>query len=339
MELARRLDRVRPGQSSDGRYDVWVFDVVNRSERCLTCEMYDLRKANSFNATWHPSGEYLIVQVQKFPKRLGIEPATLATPDRAVHSDLYLIRFDRKDFWQLTRAGETGSAVLDPHFSYDGGQVVWTERIGTRQGRYGSWRLRTGVLQLKRGVPRLVKTRGYEPGEPGLRVSHEFTPDDRSILLSGNLEPGAAETGQNLYIFDTESGETRAADPQLASHNDEFARFSPRGDHIAWTTNRDLFPREPPRWYLEPSFCCAISGSWRSDGSSTRLASPSSTRGRAPRTALGEAYVGDFAWSPEGDTIARSCHRPGCRRVSARPFIGCGSTDELPAALKKANDR
>ena len=61
-------------------------------------------------------------------------------------------------------SNQNGGTVLDPQFSFEGDQILWSERVRSRIGRWGEWVLR--VAQFRRGaVPRVAKPRTFEPGE------------------------------------------------------------------------------------------------------------------------------------------------------------------------------
>ena len=66
-----------------------------------------------------------------------MDAAQLATPIRGVHSELWVIHRDGRSAWQLTRGQQRGAAVLDPHFSYEGNRLVWSERQSSVERPWG----------------------------------------------------------------------------------------------------------------------------------------------------------------------------------------------------------
>ena len=204
IEGGARVDWSRQGEwlafdkaGTDGRYDVYVTSTDRLTERCLTCEMYAFRKDNVLNPVWHPSGERLVVQVQSHPKRLKFvaDPLQLLTPDRALHSELYDIDRKGKHFTLLTRFGASGTAVLDPHFSFDGERLLWSERIKARKGRYGAWQLRSGRFRVNRvGIVRLKKIAFHPAPADALIVPQGYTPDDRGAWWPRTSNPGSRPT-------------------------------------------------------------------------------------------------------------------------------------------------
>jgi Tol biopolymer transport system component len=229
-----------------GNYQLWVMKRDGTFERCLTCEPLDLRRENCINPTWHPSGDWIVFQLQSQAKRLGFGPVELATGDRGLWSEIEVIRRDGRGFWQLTRVHENGGTVLDPQFSFEGDQILWSERVRSRVGRWGTWALR--VAQFRGGaVPRLAKPRTFEPGEQRLYLSgSSFTPDDQGALIAGNLDPGQPENGMDVYRLAFEGGAV-----ERLTHTprgwDERATYTVKGDRILWVSASEITLRDVGR--------------------------------------------------------------------------------------------
>ncbi len=275
--------------NSQGVYDLYVMNAVSGSERCLTCDQYDLRKIHSLSPVWHPSGDYLVFQVQDRPRRVRLDTLDLATPHRGLHGDLWAISRDGKDIWQLTQIAANGGAVIDPHFSHEADRLVWSERLENYRGRWGYWSLRVAGFEIKRGLPRLGKVRTFRPQTPpGFVVANGFTPDDRGLLLS-------AEAGGDILRLDMESGtsEHLTATPD---HRDELVSTAPRSDRLVWVSDRGIARRRGQRlpyrgdlWFM--------SESERTQERLTFFNHPKSDH------TLGEALIDDLAWSPQGDRL------------------------------------
>lgn len=275
---------------ADGRYDLYVRDLATDFERCLTCEFYDFRRAHALNPAWNPSGSHLVFQAQLHPRRLGLDADELASPERALWSDLWLVRADGKDYWRLTRGSEQGSAVLDAHFSFEGEHLLWTERVLSRQGRWGTWRVRSARLGFRRGTPRLSKLSvpdGLE--QRGLAVAQGFLADDRDFLLTAQLDTDPDSAALELYRVRVDASGRARAEPLTRSRGGfhEYARLSPRGDLVAFTSDAEL-PRGERRTEI---WLMAL------DGSDKRRLTRFNESGAPP------CYLGDLEWSPEGDRI------------------------------------
>ncbi|MCY3969696.1 MAG: hypothetical protein OXG74_07170 [Acidobacteria bacterium] len=309
IEGGARVDWSRQGEwlaydkaGADGRYDVYVTSTDRLAERCLTCDMYALRKDNVLNPVWHPAGERLIVQVQSHPKRLKFvaDPLQLLTPDRALHSEFFDIDRKGKHFTLLTRFAASGTAVLDPHFSFDGERLLWSERIKARKGRYGAWQLRSARFQVNRvGAAQLKKIRSHTTPTDALIVPQGYTPDDRGALVTANLEPGQPPDALDLYRLRFDGGE-----PERLTHSrggaEEFARLSPTGRHVAFTSNAEIRGTEPDQT-VPPSVRREL---WLMDADGSNKRRLTFFNDPTSDHSLGHTYVGDLAWSPSGDQIA-----------------------------------
>ncbi len=230
------FDRREP----NGYNQLYVAEADLADERCLTCRIYELKKLHVGNPAWHPSGEYLAVQVHD-PVKPGGEPLRfMEVPGGNLGSDLYLIRSDAKGYWNLTQLGERGGRVLSPRFSHEGDKLAWAERIASGDGVFGRWVLRVAELEIKRGVPRLHGVRTFKPGAQRLFYdSHGFTTDDRGLVLTGNLEPGQPESGMDVYLLDMISGALKRL-TQTERELDRFALPAPNGNWIVWSSSRDI---------------------------------------------------------------------------------------------------
>ena len=224
----------------NGSMQLYVARSDMSDQRCLSCRSFDLRKLHVGNPTWHPSGDYLVVQVEKPVKSGGDRLRFMEVPGANLGSDLYMIPTDGRSHWNLTLLGERGGRVLSPHFSHEGDKLYWSERVSSGSGAFGKWVLRVAKIEVKRGIPRLKGLETYRPGEQKLFYdSHGFTTDDRGLVLSGNLQPDQAEAGSDIYTFDTASGGLK----RLTDSYDEMDRFAlpaPNGNWIAWTSSRGM---------------------------------------------------------------------------------------------------
>ncbi len=232
----------RPGENGYTQLYVARADLAEgiAEERCLTCHMHDLRKLHVGNPTWHPSGDYLAVQVSR-PVRPGGEPLRFReVPGGNLGSDLYLVHFDGREYWNLTNLGERGGRVQSPHFSHEGSKLVWAERTASGGGVFGKWVIRMAEIEFRRQVPRLKGTRTFKPGARQLFYdTHGFTTDDLGVVLTGNLEPKHHESGMDVYRLELESGAIKRL-TQTDAELDRFALQAPNGNWIVWSSSRDI---------------------------------------------------------------------------------------------------
>jgi hypothetical protein len=283
-------------EGEDGRRDLWVARPDGSGETCLTCTVYDLGKASSFNPVWHPSGQFLVFQVQSLPKKLGMGPAELATPLRAAHSELWMIPLEGRRAWQLTRVGERGGGIADPDVSHEAGQLLWSERLRSQPGPWGDWVVRVARLEIGRGVPHLGKVKTLEPGtQRGLMLAQEFTPDDRGVLY-------AAGSGDSLGLLRLDMGSKKGPGEPVGPRPGArgwMARLLPGRPGLLWAASLGLtrrtagqvLPYRSDLWLQGPD-------SGPGGGPAGRV---TFFNDPASEHFLGEALVDDAAWSPEGD--------------------------------------
>lgn len=286
------FDRVDPG---DGLFDVWVRDLGSDAERCLTCTVPSLRGSHALDPAWHPSGQFVAFQAQRNARRLRLDATELAGAARGLHGDIWLVRSDGKDLWQLTRAADMGSAVLSPHFSHEGEQLYWSERAASRPAPWGAWQLRTAALHVRRGVPSLKNLTAHRPTAlSGLLVAEGFLPDDRRLLLAAERSPGGA---LDLAIWDPATRDLQRLTSSGAG-DDASPRVSPRGDFLAWSA--DAVARRGP---ADAGGELPAREVWTMglDGADRRRLTRFNGEGAE---GLGRAWVGDLAWSPRGDRLA-----------------------------------
>lgn len=136
---------------ADGYYDVYVMNPDGTGEQCLT-DNPNIPDGHKGCSAWHPSGEYIVFTCEKekyFGKRLFLLSrwlSKLAVPGEGVNCDLWIMKSDGSEFWQLTNLPtktrfldkQPYTGVLHPHFSHDGTKLFWTERVG-QGGKWGEW--------------------------------------------------------------------------------------------------------------------------------------------------------------------------------------------------------
>jgi hypothetical protein len=272
----------------EGHHALWVASPTGGGERCLSCDVYEVRKANLLSPVWHPSGQGLVVQVQDLGRRPEPSRVEMAGPHRAVASALaFLPREGRQIFFLTPPQGNR----LDPFFSHEGGLLSWSERLHGGSGPWGDWAVRVADWELKRGVPRMGKIRTLTPGPgKGLVLGQGFTPDDRGVLVTtGGVVLTAPLQG---------TGERALTTGATVDHGP--ARFSPRSGPVVWASDRDL-PESGAQGLLPYR-----RDLWLAEGEGGGYREERLTFFNHPRSDhfLGEALIDDFAWSPQGDRLA-----------------------------------
>jgi Tol biopolymer transport system component len=241
-----------------------------------------------------------VFQRQEHANKLDLGVSRLLGPERGLWSDVWLIRADGKSYWQLTHAVDMGSTVLEPHISFEGDRMLWSERTRSRTGAW-AWQPRTATVVLNRGVPKLKKLERHPADElEGLVISHGFLPDDRRMLLSAE-RPGKSRS-LDLGVLDPATGSIEWLTRSQAG-GEGYAALSPRAPLIAFASSS---ARGPGPAYPEGKAGEALPAGevWlmEIDGSDKRALTRFNDASSAE--SLGRAWVGDLAWSPDGGRLA-----------------------------------
>ena len=280
----------------DGYSRLYIARPDGHDKRCLTCDPLEFRKHHTGNPTWHPSGDYLVFEMEKPFRRAGAPEPFLNVPGRNRGNDLWAIRADGKTFFRLTNHVERGSGrVHSARFSHEGDQLAWAEKVAAHRSGWGGWVLRVAATTDRRGMPQLKKTRTYTINRDHQYYEpYGFTTDDRGILLATNRPPTGPEGGLDLFELRLDSGEATRLTGGTANFN-RFASLAPNGRWVAFATDRDLPQARPGS--------AAALDLWmmRTDGFDarrlTRLSDVFSDSYSGPTT------VRSAAWGPEGDRL------------------------------------
>ena len=316
LDWSHQGDQIVFDRAEGDFYQIYVMKPDGTGERCVTCDQWDFRKSNALAPAWHPSGEYLVFQLQEHAAKLRLDTLKLTTPHRGLHSELWVIDVKGRYPIRLTRVGERGNALLDPHFSHEADMLVWSQRV-VSLGRWGEWEPHVGRFQIKRGVPRLGKVKNYRPAvQKGFVAAHGFTPSDRGILLSAVPDPRQSARGRDILELDLETGNYQRL-TSSPEEWDELVFALPRSDGFVWVSDRNIKPprdRRLPRhgdvWYM--------SAGGRRQERLTFFNHPESDH------FLGEALIDDMAWNREGDKLALhvvSAGAPGSDTVDQAIYV------------------
>lgn len=295
MAFSRQGDWLAFDQADDdGRYDVYLQRANGAGETCLTCDIYQFRRTNVMDPVWHPSGDYLVVQVQESPRRLKLDPHRLALPLRGVHSELWVVLRKGRQAWQITRASEQGGAVLGPAFSYEGDRLLWNERLSNVDKPWGHWGVRVADFGIRRGLPKMGKITTHDGGwKAGYTIAHGFTPDDQGLLMAASPDDSQPVSGRDIIRLDLATGK---AERLLVTPDqwDDQLTAAPRGDSLVFVSDRQLersrrLPYRGDLWLLHPG-----------DQRIERLTYFNHEKSTYD---LGEALIDDIAWNPHEPEI------------------------------------
>lgn len=255
----------------DGSYDVWLMAPDGSDARNLTADHddLDLPAGHKGNPSWHPSGEWLVVQVEQ-ADHPGPQGAPATHPGAGIFNDLWALRADGGEAFPLVRFPPgTPAGALHPHYSADGSVLVWAQyeehpphvTAGSPSGLppeafaeftersirqlFGRWSLASAPGDLATDV--LPKATTVVPGRgpAGFCETHDVTADHRAALVTANPDPWQPLTGIDILLVDLGTGDTRRRVTATHDEWDEHAHFAPSGSgRVVWTSSRDLRPDE-----------------------------------------------------------------------------------------------
>jgi Tol biopolymer transport system component len=225
---------------SGGYYDVYVTDPDGRDQVCLTCGKSGVPDGHKGNPACHPSGDTVVFQASERQQGRGRSAnldAWLTNPGAGFRNNLWFTGMKGDRYVRLTDVDSRG-AVLHPHFSEDGSQLLWSQRVASGGGPSGVWAIMIGDFRMEGNRPRLTNIRKFQPGsKPRFYETHGFYKDG-SVLISSNSD-GQEERGYDIYRFDYRTGKsTRLTD--TPSVWDEHAQLSPDGTKIVWMSGEGM---------------------------------------------------------------------------------------------------
>jgi Tol biopolymer transport system component len=280
----------------DGYFDLWVMNPDGTGQKCMTSEHPVLPNKHIGQPAWHPGGKLLVIQAQK--AHVPRYADTKCTPGAGALNDLWVITADGSRAWKIHTVSDTVSkdaaGVLHPHFSNDGTRLFWAERIRSSRRPFGEWILRIADFYFdENSGPRLGAIRDYNPGgRSAFFESHNFSPDDRHVLFTGNQD-GPLE----IYEMNVASGSTRRVTQHSAMTWDEHAQYSPDGKRIVWMSSTDLKFRIKP-FDLQTDYWIM-----NTDGSRKSRLTRFHASWHPHYLASAFAVAADLDWSPDGNQI------------------------------------
>lgn len=239
-------------KSGDGYYDIYKLRPDGSDEECLTCDQGKvLGKGHIGQPDGHPSGKYMVFQAQKKKKQGRWGRDLAATPGFGRYSDLWLMDFATKRYFQLTHTPESdASGVLHPHFSHDGTKLTWGEMYEkpTASRGYGTWKVKVADFAIQGGKPVLSNVKSYEPGKPEWYENHGLSPDNRKLLFTSTFDSEKLFHSK-MYHYDMAAEKLEClADEKWNEH----ALYSPSGKRIVWMTSAQDKNSGTDYWCMNP---------------------------------------------------------------------------------------
>lgn len=292
------FDRMTGADSSE----VFAIRPDGSGERCITCNVPGLPEGIRGQPAWHPSGEYLVIQVQgKFYRDNRFEFVSWG-----IHNDLWLVATDGKWAQRLIETEYLG-ASLHPHFSDTGDRLFWTVRESTgkkirqrlllktpgRENPWDGWHL--AVASFKRsatGKAELTHRTDLYRGEGGFFESHALK---SNVIWFSHTRSGRPFV-DDIYHARWD-GTRRVNITKSPATWEEHAEPSPGGSLVTFNSSRSFDWKHPP----DTAKTLRLELWARRVGSGNIFRLTDFNRQQAGRVRV---LTSDYAWSPSGREIA-----------------------------------
>jgi len=300
-------------RGEDDYYDVFVVKPDGSGYTLLTHAANCPQKHNG-NPAWRPAGDYLVFTAQN--ERMPPNPAVdrkfgvrdrFSFPGSGLGCDLWAMSADGKKFQRLTRhpIRRPFRGVIHPQFSPDGARLVWTERVKDGDSFGGGWVIRLADVTVDPEAEQPLQLRNVATLTPAGRdcfyETHDFSPDGKRLLISGNLEQGQPDTGLDVYELELATGKTRRLTNSLKDW-DEHAHYSPDGKHVIWMSNTGIndVPLTSENWMFHLKTELWIMDA---DGANQQRLTSFNTPGRRTYMKGARCIVSDNCWRPDGSQV------------------------------------
>lgn len=304
----------------DGYYDLWVMNADGTGATCLTCTgPAGFPRRHAGNPSWHPSGRYILANVEKDENPLVGKPLVeaYAEPGIGRNNDLWLVAADGSRAWRLWENPTPASiiapqpALYNARFSHDGTRIAWTHSPTGKGGAWGEFVIRVAGFSLD-PAPRLdaASLVEHRPQGGNFQEVHGWTPDDRRLDVSGNWR-GGHEYDQDAGLLDLGTGEVTNLTPAPEGVWTEATHMRPQGDAIVFMSSEGYPLRGSQNWWtwLRTDYWAV-----RTDGTGKRRLTFFNEPGHAEWNG-DMVNVAQFSWKPDGSAFCGVMNRtpPGGR--------------------------
>ena len=266
---------------TNGFYDVYTSNPDGSNAVCLTCGNPALPAYSKGNPEWHPSNQFLAVQVQ-----YANGPFTRDyTPGVGIANDLYISDAAGKNYWPVT---SNAPGVLHPRFSFDGTKLLWVQRTTGN-----NWNLMLGQFSVVGGVPQVANIQSLPPCQSGVFCeTGGFSTDGNTVFFTSDLG-GQGGAGIDIYSYNLQ---THVLTDLTNSPNnwDEFPTSFPNAEKLIWMSGVEEagIGLKTDYWMMNYDGSNKLQLTWYNDPTA-----PSWYFGAPVSTAK-------FNWSPDGSQLA-----------------------------------
>ncbi|HLX64292.1 MAG TPA: malectin domain-containing carbohydrate-binding protein [Planctomycetota bacterium] len=257
------LDKVPLYYSPDGtRYlinkedkdDIFQLYVGKRGEEAVCVSVppkggtTNVPKADrhKYMATWHPSGKWIIIGVEKEKHDNAWVPKFLSKGwiECGIWLDIYAVSPDGSKWVKLV---ETDGFTGVP-FTADGKLGAWAKIVDGNviaHPHFGVWKLMTGEFVEENGVPSFKNVRDISPKGAVFLEPGNFSPDGESLLLTADV--GIKDNqGVDQYILNVKTGALKNL-TNTQEEWDEHGVFLPDGKQVLFMSSHP-YRNDPNAW-------------------------------------------------------------------------------------------
>jgi hypothetical protein len=314
LDWCARSDSIAFAREGENSWtsEIWAIRPDGSGERCITCGSEQLlegaapglpRRARRFRShpAWHPSCEYLAIQVGGEHFR----PGQFERPPFGIHADLWLVAADgswAEPVEQVERLG----GVMGPGFSERGDRLFWSARRRTdevypqspffrtpgRQNPWDGWQLVVAGFERPPGGPAsLTDRRELYGDEPGIKRASALVGE--TLWLS--LTEGRRGLVDEIFRAPLDGSSPRVKLVESRGTWEEQPVPSPWGTLVAYRSSL------PTAWELPPQPLGTLRLElWALTRDGTRVQLTGLNDADRRRRVL----VQDLAWGPTGEEIA-----------------------------------
>jgi Tol biopolymer transport system component len=237
----------------DGYYDVRFAQPDGSNDVPFTENHLLLPTRHIACPYWHPSGEWLLLVVEK-QEHPG--SSTDALPGFGAYCDIWLMNTSgTKAFKIVEIENDYNHGVIAPRFSHDGKKLVWTDRktqpdFFNLHQQAGYWTIKTADFRFNPNdsLPEVSNITTIEPVIDAFYECYGYSPDNSRLIFCSNMNE-ASFLDEHIYTMDTLGG-----DILRLTFNDynEHAFYKPDGSKIVWMSSTQNGSGATDWWRMNP---------------------------------------------------------------------------------------